>query len=89
MLAHHALDALWAVSDFQPDGMGCCPTCCAPCGALLFLDRDGVLDAVLDEWAEGARASSIFLNGRLDRDWMYRQWSRSPAQEQCGHDTRR
>ena len=89
LLAHHALNELWAASDFQPDGMGCCPICCAPCGSLLFLDRDGVLDAVLAEWPEGGRDSDIFPGGQLDREWMYRQWSGSPVQQQCGHDVLR
>jgi hypothetical protein len=89
MLAQHALSALWANSDFQPraaeDLWGCCPTCCAPCGALLFLDRSGVLDAVLAEWPEGVAGSSMFVGGKVDREWMYRQWAGSPAQESCGH----
>ncbi len=90
MLAHHALSALWASSDFQPrdeddDIWGCCCVCCAPCAALLYLDRSGVLDHVLGEWPEGARGSFMFPGGVLDRQWMYRQWAGSPVQEQCGH----
>lgn len=90
MLAHHALSALWAESDFQPrdpgdDVFGCCPVCRAPCAALLYLDRHGILDHVLGEWAEGGRDSDMFPGGRLDRAWLYRQWSGSPVQEQCGH----
>lgn len=88
MLAHHALSALWSQSDFQPcddDMWGCCPTCCAPCAALLYLDRQGVLDHVLAEWAEGSRDCGMFVEGKLDRGWMYRQWAGSPVQEQCGH----
>jgi hypothetical protein len=88
MLAQHALSSLWASSDVQPDDdgvWGCCPTCCAPCAALLYLDRQGVLDAVLAEWPEGGRESAMFPGGKLDREWMYRQWSGSPVQQQCGH----
>lgn len=85
MLAHHALNELWAESDFQPDGMGCCHVCCAPCAALAQLDRVGVLDKVLAAWPEGSRGSDVFPGGCLDRVWMYRQWSGSRAQEQCGH----
>lgn len=90
MLAHHALSALWASSDFQPrdpddDIHGCCHVCCAPCKALHYLDRQGVLDAVLAEWPEGSRGSFMFPDGKLDRAWMYKQWAGSPVQEQCGH----
>lgn len=86
MLAHHALTTLWADSDFQPDGMGCCHICCAPCAALLFLDLSGALDAVLGEWREGIDGSDIFPDGQLDRAWMYRQWTNSEVQRlQCGH----
>lgn len=90
MLAQHALSALWAVSDFQPrddgdDIFGCCCVCCAPCAALYFLDREGVLDALFAEWPEGAAGSSMFVAGKLDRAWLYAQWAGSPAQEQCGH----
>lgn len=89
MLAQHALSSLWYSSDFQPrdeddDLWGCCPTCCAPCGALLYLDRSGVLDLVLREWPEGMSFSCI-VDGKVDRTWMYRQWAGSPAQESCGH----
>lgn len=90
MLAQHALSALWASSDFQPrdegnDIWGCCSRCCAPCAALHYLDRQGVLDAVLAEWPEGSQGSDMFPGGKLDRAWMHRQWSGSPVQEQCGH----
>ncbi len=72
-------------SDSQPWFLGCCPTCCAPCGALLYLDREGVLDALLAEWAEGIRDDEAFPGGKVDRQWMYRQWCGSQMQEQCGH----
>lgn len=90
MLAQHALTSLWSASDFQPrdeddDLWGCCPTCCAPCGALLYLDRSGVLDLVLAEWPEGLDGSGVFVDGRVDRGWLYRQWAGSPMQESCGH----
>jgi hypothetical protein len=89
MLAHHALSQVWYASDFQPrdegdDIWGCCPSCCAPCGALLYLDRQGVLEPLLREWEEGMK-SSTHVNGKLDREWLYRQWAGSPMQEQCGH----
>jgi hypothetical protein len=85
MLAQHALSSLWADSDFQPDGMGCCHICCAPCAALLCLDRTGVLDLVLREWPEGMTGSDMFIDGSVDREWMYRQWSGSRMQQQCEH----
>ncbi len=86
MLAQHALSALWGDSDFQPDGMGCCHVCCAPCAALYYLDGQGVLDALLREWPTGMVGSNLTPDGRtVDRVWMYRQWSGSKAQEQCGH----
>jgi hypothetical protein len=90
MLAHHALSHVWFVSAFQPreagdDIFGCCPGCCAPCAALLYLDRRGDLDAVLGEWAEGVAGASMFVGGKLDRVWLYAQWVGLPAQAQCGH----
>ncbi len=85
MLAQHALSALWAASDCQPDGMGCCHVCCAPCAALDYLDRTGQLDAVLAAWPEHIDGNSTFVDGKLDRDWMRRQWTGSEVQRQCGH----
>lgn len=90
MLTHAALSQLWNGSDFQPkeedyeDVWGCCPVCCAPCAALRYLDAAGLLDAVCREWPEGM-TSSMFKDGRVDRDWMYRQWSNPFTQQQCGH----
>lgn len=91
MLTHHALSALWMSSDFQPredgdDIWGCCPGCCAPCGALHYLDRSGVLDAILAEWPEGHASSSMFAGDRLDRVWMYRQWSNPAMLAHCEHE---
>jgi hypothetical protein len=86
MLAQAALSDLWSDSDFQPDGMGCCHVCCAPCAALHYLDGQGVLEALLAEWPDGCEGSYLFPDGRrLDREWMHRQWSGSRSQEQCGH----
>jgi len=99
MLAAHALDALWSASDFQPDGMGCCHVCCAPCAALDYLDRHGLLDLTLARWPEGIEGSwwsgrveerdgVLYVHGQgVDREWMRRQWSGSKVQEQCGHDS--
>jgi hypothetical protein len=85
MLAHFALSKLWEGSDFQPDGMGCCHVCCAPCSSLYYLDRMGLLDVVVRGWPEGLAGSDMFVDGCVDRAWMYRQWTGSKVQEQCGH----
>ncbi len=87
MLTSHALNALWSRSDVQPDDddlWGCCHVCCAPCAALDYLDRQGVLDEVLSAWPHGV-GSDTHKDGKVDREWMRRQWSGSPMQEQCGH----
>lgn len=83
-LIHAVLDQLWYASDFQPDGMGCCHICCAPCAALYYLDCEGILDPILAEWPEGAR-NDKFVDGRVDRTWMYAQWTDSVVQQGCGH----
>ena len=85
MLAHYALACLWGESDFQPDGMGCCHACCAPCAALFYLERMGLLDVVVRAWPEGMAGSDMFVDDRVDREWMFRQWTGSKVQEQCGH----
>jgi hypothetical protein len=79
-LAHHALSELYSSED------GCCPECCAPCDALLILDREGVLDSVVQLWAEyddgtpvlpddPEKAPSWWKDGKVDRQWLYTQWS--------------
>lgn len=85
MLAHYALCCLWAVSDFQPDGMGCCHVCCAPCAALYYLERMGLLDVTVRAWPEGMTGSDMFVDDRVDREWLFRQWTGSQVQQQCGH----
>lgn len=85
MLAHYALSTLWSESDFQPDGMGCCHVCCAPCASLYYLERMGLLDVTVRGWPEGMAGSDMFVDDRVDRAWMFRQWTGSRVQEQCGH----
>lgn len=91
MLAHHALSCLWQESDFQPrdpdapDLWGCCAVCCAPCAALLYLDRQGILDVVLGEFEYGCE-SDTHVDGKVDRVWMYQQWSNPVMLAQCGHE---
>lgn len=92
MLTTHALNVLWATDD-----MGCCHVCCAPCAALDYLDRRGLLDLTLAWWAEvdghswwdariERRDDRLIVHGQgVDRAWMHRQWSGSKVQEQCGH----
>lgn len=77
MLAHHALNELWV------DAEGCCPNCCVPCEALKLLDDEGVLDALVLEWQEYPDGTKVFredtipwfVDGKVDRSWMYHQWS--------------
>jgi hypothetical protein len=85
MLAHYALACLWGASDFQPDGLGCCHVCCAPCAALYYLERMGLLDVTVRAWPEGMRGSDMFVDDRVDRVWLFRQWTGSQVQQQCGH----
>ena len=85
ILVHAALSQLWAASDFQPYGEGCCHVCCGQCAALLFLDRRGVLDEILAQCPVELEESDIFPGGKLDRAWMYRQWAGSEIQKGCGH----
>lgn len=75
MLAHAALDLL----DDK-----CCPACCAPCGALKYLDEEGILDQVLLNWDEYDDGTKIFseenapdwwVDGKVDRDWLYKTWT--------------
>jgi len=86
MLTHHALNELWI------DDLGCCPKCCTPCAALKALDDDGILDAVVLEWHEYQDGTKVFrddtppwfVNGKVDRSWMYHQWTIGSAD--CGDD---
>lgn len=84
MLAHHALNELFT------DSGGCCPRCCAPCGALKILDGEGILDALVLEWYEYEDGTRVFenppewfKNGHVDRGWMYSQWSLGEATLEC------
>src|SRR5678816_1107835 len=62
MLAHHALNELWM------DKEGCCPKCCAPCGALQLLDSEGIQDALAIKQLQGPtggtalRAAAFFVH---------------------------
>lgn len=88
MLTHHALNELFT------DSAGCCPKCCAPCKALKFLDEDGVLELVVLEWEQYSDGTKVFgssvhhdpswwSNGKIDRSWMYNQWTMGEAA--CEH----
>lgn len=88
MLAHHALNELFT------DKEGCCPKCCAPCGALQLLDGEGVLDTLVQEWHEYSNGLKVFredttpwfVNGAIDRGWMYSQWSIGQIHCEDDHD---
>jgi hypothetical protein len=88
MLTHHALSELYTSED------GCCPKCCAPCEALQILDEQGVLDLVVQEWEEYSDGQKVFgpismpswfVDGKVDRSWMYNQWTMGEATLGC-HD---
>lgn len=91
MLAEFALDVLWqSVGDVHFPG--CCPECCAACKALRYLDDEGILDAVLENWSEyddgtkRIKNSTVDLkyndDGKIDREWVYAAWK--SGREVCG-----
>lgn len=77
MLTHHALNELYMDKD------GCCPKCCAPCGAVQILDNEGILDSLVQEWQEYDDGEKVFRDdvpewfvaGKVDRTWLYNQWT--------------
>lgn len=85
MLAHHALNELLL------DDSGCCPKCCLPCRALQILDGEGVLDVLIQEWDEyddgtkvfAASTPPWFVDGKVDRSWLYSQWAIGEAILEC------
>jgi len=93
MLTHHALNELYTDSD------GCCPVCCAPCGALKALDDEGVLDYVVQQWQTYSDGTLVFrlvegengpeqtpswwLDGQVNREWLHSQWSIGPSMQEC------
>lgn len=84
MLVHHALNELYTSED------GCCTECCAPCHALKTLDEERVLDPIVREWREYSDGTKVDLekiewwkDGKVDRSWMYHQWS--IGEVSCSH----
>lgn len=74
-----ALNRLPTLDDYlNPDinsADGCCPKCCAPCGVLEDLDREGLLDSVVT-WAPNFmwQLTSWWRKGEVDRVWLYAVW---------------
>lgn len=76
VLTHHALNELYTSED------GCCTKCCAPCAALKELDEQGILEEVVHLWEFHDDGTPTLIddgawwkNGKVDRSWMYHQWS--------------
>jgi len=94
MLTEHALDHVWYVSqDVDDEVFGCCPKCCAPCGALQYLDQEGILDLVLAEWgdySDGTRRdltnNAMYRNGKVNRELLLRAWNPKINKLDCYHD---
>lgn len=61
------LDVLWT----EP----CCPHCCAPCAVLQTLDEAGQLDDAVRLAPEHHRDSDWWIDGRVDRTWLYSRWT--------------
>lgn len=79
MLTHHALNELYNDED------GCCPDCCTPCYALMFLEQENVLDSIVLNWEEYDDGTKVFdvppswwIDGKVDRDWLYGSWEHCP-----------
>lgn len=86
-LTHAALDRLWYASpgslpenptpeDIE-DHSGCCPICCAPCGALKALLDNGTLEEWLLAWPGGHIEGCYYWdikNNRVDRDFLAQAW---------------
>lgn len=81
MLLRSALDQLWCTSpDANPDDpeqLGCCPSCCAPCAAIGELLEDGQLDHWVRGWSDDLIATAWWdvAADRVDRAWLARAWS--------------
>jgi hypothetical protein len=56
------------------DDDGCCPDCCAPCGALRDLDATGRLDDAVRPYAEQGCDLDWWAGGAVDRQWLHARW---------------
>lgn len=96
MLTEYALTMVWQnfTNESQEDKFrGCCPRCCAPCYALMFLDDEGVLDHILLYWDRDDNGnkrsfqredSDLYKDGKLDRSWLYAAWE--IGRKYCSHE---
>lgn len=85
VLLQHALNHLWQDSPDarpnDPEQRGCCPKCCAPCGEIDDLRRDGKLDDWVQLWPHELHDMAWWdpARGMVDRNWLARAWRNADA----------
>lgn len=85
MLAHHALNDIFYSYD------GCCPKCCATCGAIQYLDNEGILDEVIKNWDTDSEGNPVlqegnpswWVDGKVAREWLYASWAKGVKELEC------